>query len=352
MTCEQPSPVPSLPEVSVVIPTRNRWETLSSSALPAVFMQEEVALEVIVVDDGSTDRTQAGLGSLDRPDVRVVRHDVSRGVSAARNAGVVLARGEWLAFVDDDDIWSPRKLRTQVDLAVQEGADFVFSSAIIVDRMRRPIAYTPIPDGDDDLVGLLLWRNVVPGGCSNLVARTEVVRRLGGFDERLSMLADWELWLRLALETSGARCGEIHVGYQQHGGNMALRTPNRVFSEAAYFGAKHREPGAGLPAFDPLSAIRLVAWENFWVGKRARAARLLLRAGAGQRSRPDFVRGLQFLIWALSPDALAHAFWRRRHGVDPKTRPQVPDVEWLGRYDDALGRGRDELRLASSAASS
>jgi glycosyltransferase involved in cell wall biosynthesis len=310
-------------------------------------MQEDVVLEVIVVDDGSTDGTQAGLASLDRPEVRVVRHDVSRGVSAARNAGVALARGEWLAFVDDDDVWSPRKLRTQLDLAAREGVDFVFSSAIIVDRMRRPIAYTPVPDGDDDLVVLLLSRNVVPGGCSNLVARTEVVRRLGGFDERLSMLADWELWLRLALETSGARCGELHVGYQQHEGNMAVRTPNRVFSEAAYFGEKHREPGAGLPAFDPLSAIRLVAWENFWVGKRARAALLLLRAGAAQRSRRDLVRGLQFLFWALTPDALAHAFWRRRHGVDPNASPEVPDVEWLGRYDGAPGPGTDELRLAS-----
>jgi glycosyltransferase involved in cell wall biosynthesis len=298
-------------------------------------MQEEVALEVIVVDDGSTDGTQAGLASLDRRDARVVRHDVPLGVSAARNAGVVLARGEWLAFVDDDDIWSPRKLRMQIDLATQEGADFVFSSAIIVDRMRRPIAYTPVPEGDD-LVGLLLSRNVVPGGCSNLMARTEVVRRLGGFDERLSMLADWELWLRLALETSGARCGAIHVGYQQHEGNMALRSPNRVFSEAAYFGEKHGEPGPGFPAFDPLSAIRLVAWENFWVGKRARAAGLLLRAAAAKRSGRDLVRGLQFFLWALTPDALARAFWRRRHGVDSNARPQVPDVEWLGRYDGGL----------------
>jgi glycosyltransferase involved in cell wall biosynthesis len=337
--------IPARPtaEVSVVIPTRDRWETLSRSALPSVFMQEDMDLDVIVVDDGSTDGTQAGLASLDRLDVRIVRHDVSQGVSAARNAGVALARGEWVAFMDDDDVWSPRKLRTQVDLAVQEGADFVFSSAIIVDRMQRPIAFTPVPTGDEDLIDLLLARNVVPGGCSNLVARTEVVRRLGGFDERLSMLADWDLWLRLALEASGARCREIHVGYQQHEGNMAVSTPNRVFREAAYFGKKHSELGAGRPGFDPLSAIRLIAWENFWVGKRARAARLLLRAGAAKRSRRDLVRGLQFLFWSLAPDAVARAFWRRRHGVDPNAPPQLPDVEWLGRY----GGGADGLRLAS-----
>ena len=335
-----------VPEVTVVIPTRDRWETLSRSALPAVFMQEDVSLDVVVVDDGSSDETRAGLASLDLPDLRVVRHDVSQGVSAARNAGVALARGEWLAFLDDDDIWAPRKLRTQIDLAVDEGVDYVFSSAVIIDRFRRLIAYTAVPD-DDDLVSLLLWKNVVPGGCSNLVARADLVRRLGGFDERLSMLADWDLWLRLALEASGARCAEIHVGYLQHEGNMALRAPKVVFRESAYFATKHRRPGAGLPAFDPLSAIRWVGWENFWAGNRFRAGRLFLRAGVTERSWDDFGRGVRFLVWALAPDSFSRAFWRRRHAVDPDERPDLPEIDWLRRYDAIAPGGDERVPLAS-----
>lgn len=320
-----------VPEVSVIIPTRDRWETLSRSALPAALMQEDVSTEVVVVDDGSTDGTQAGLVSFDAAHVRVVRHDASRGVSAARNTGIELARGTWLAFLDDDDIWSPRKLRSQIDLGVREGTGFVFSSAVIVDRARRPIAYSPVPE-DEDLVRLLLRRNVVPGGCSNLIAQAELVRRLGAFDEDLSMLADWDLWLRLAYESSGSRCGDIHVAYLQHEGNMALRTPQLVFRESEHFAAKHARPVRGRQPFDRRAAIRWVGWENFWVGNRLRAALLLIRAGITARSWPDFRRGLQFLVWSGAPDAVSRAFWRLRHGVDPSAVPELPVVEWLSQY--------------------
>jgi glycosyltransferase involved in cell wall biosynthesis len=337
----------SAPDVSVVIPTRDRWKMLSRSALPAVWMQEGVSVDVVVVDDGSNDETQAGLASLDRADLRVVRHDVSRGVAAARNTGLAYARGEWLAFLDDDDIWSPHKLRTQIDLAVKEGAGFAFSSAVIVDCSRRAIAHTPVP-GEDDLVELLLWNNVVPGGCSNLIAKAELVRRLGGFDERLSMLADWDLWLRLALEARGARCDEIHVGYLQHEGNMARRTPNVVFQEAAYLGTKHGRVGAGPSAFDALNAIRLIGWENFWAGDRFRAGKIFLRAGLQYRSASDVLRGAQFLVWALAPDRASRAFWRRRHGLDFAQEPDVPEVDWLRRYEAVRGGEHDEpLRVVT-----
>jgi glycosyltransferase involved in cell wall biosynthesis len=322
----------SVPEVSVIIPTRNRWTTLSRSALPAVWMQEDVSLDLVVVDDGSTDETQGGLETLERADVRVVRHEVSRGVAAARNTGIAHARGEWLAFLDDDDVWSPRKLRTQVDLAVKEGAGFVFSSAVIVDRFRQAIAYSAVPQ-DDDLARLLLWNNVVPGGCSNLVARAGLVRQLGGFDERLSMFADGDLWLRLALEAQGARCAEIHVGYLQHEDNMARRTSGVVFHEAAYLAAKHGRPGPARSSFDALNAIRVVGWENFWAGDRVRAGRIFLRAGLEYRSWRDVLRGGQFLVWALAPDSVSRSFWRLRHGLDVDHRPEAPSADWLLRYE-------------------
>ena len=95
------------PEVSVVVPTRDRWELLSTCALPSATCQEGVAIEVIVVDDGSSDGTAAGLAALDDPRVLTVRHDRPRGVSAARNSGIRAARGTWLAFLDDDDLWAP-----------------------------------------------------------------------------------------------------------------------------------------------------------------------------------------------------------------------------------------------------
>src|SRR5262245_36981656 len=153
------------PEVSVIIPTRNRWPILSRSALPAALMQEDVAVEIIVVDDGSTDGTRDGLERSAGESLLVLRNEVSNGVSAARNRGIEAARGEWLAFLDDDDLWAPGKLRAQVDRGRARRAGFVFSGAVTIDGDRRPIAYRHVPDSDD-VEPLLLERNVVPGGCS------------------------------------------------------------------------------------------------------------------------------------------------------------------------------------------
>src|SRR3954468_2829862 len=104
------------PEVTVVIPTRDAWDLLPAT-LTGALAQEEVALEVVVVDDGSRDGTAAGLAEWARADprLRVCRLEPSAGVGAARNAGIERARGEWLAFLDHDDLWAPRKLREQVD---------------------------------------------------------------------------------------------------------------------------------------------------------------------------------------------------------------------------------------------
>jgi glycosyltransferase involved in cell wall biosynthesis len=107
-------------DVSVVLPTRNR-RALLAATLRTVFRQRDVSLEVIVVDEGSTDDTPAMLAALPDARVRVLRHETPRGVSVARNHGATEARGEWLAFLDDDDLWAPDKLSRQVQAAVGGG---------------------------------------------------------------------------------------------------------------------------------------------------------------------------------------------------------------------------------------
>ncbi len=103
-------------DVSVVIPTRNR-STLLAMALRSVFHQQDVELEVIVVDEASTDDTSTMLATIGDARVRVIRNDAPHGVSAARNSGAAEARGEWLAFLDDDDLWAPTKLARQIHAA-------------------------------------------------------------------------------------------------------------------------------------------------------------------------------------------------------------------------------------------
>src|SRR5690242_16683672 len=93
-----------------------------------LFDQRDVSLEVVVVDDGSADGTREALAALQDPRVRVVRHDQSRGQAVARDSGVAAARAEWVAFLDDDDRWSPDKLRRQLDAAAAVDADFVYTA--------------------------------------------------------------------------------------------------------------------------------------------------------------------------------------------------------------------------------
>jgi glycosyltransferase involved in cell wall biosynthesis len=297
-------------------------------------MQEDVSLEVIVVDDGSTDDTATRLASLDDDRVRVIHHAASLGVSAARNHGIEAARGEWLAFLDDDDVWAPRKLREQVDLAIEHDAGFAFSSAVSIDPARRPTAYQAVPEGGE-LHSLLLSGNVVPGGCSNVIARADLVRRVGGFDERLSILADWELWIRLSLDSTGARCRDVHVGYLEHEGNMAVRRAREIVRESRYVAEKHGRSGRAGGRVDRLAPIRWITWVNFWSGHRARAAAILLRVGLAERSWADVGRGLRFFVWALAPDRVAQSLRRVRRGTaaPPEQPPAPPRPEWLGSYE-------------------
>ena len=123
--------------VTVVIPTHNRRELLHRT-LRSVLAQRDVGLSVLVVDDGSAEEVAPSVEALGDPRVTVLRHPVARGVSAARNTGIAAATTPWVAFVDDDDLWAPVKLRAQLDaLAATQGARWACTGSINVDLACR-----------------------------------------------------------------------------------------------------------------------------------------------------------------------------------------------------------------------
>src|SRR6187200_1386086 len=132
------------PEVSVVIPTRNRWELLSRNSLASALAQVGVELEVIVVDDASDDGSEERLEAVGDPRVRVIFRERQGGQAVALNDGIEAARGEWIAFLDDDDLWSPRKLRAQLD-ATGPRAQFVYGSMVAVDTSGNVLEAVPTP---------------------------------------------------------------------------------------------------------------------------------------------------------------------------------------------------------------
>jgi glycosyltransferase involved in cell wall biosynthesis len=283
-----------MPEVSVIIPTRNRWAMLSRAALPTALAQRDVDLEIVVVDDGSTDETPAQLaGATDRR-LRVVRRERSGGMAVARNAGIEVARGEWIAFLDDDDLWAPRKLRTQVDAARAAGAGFAYAGVIAVDEQGRALADLFLPTADE-LASKLLRACVVPAGCSNVVVKADVLRELEGFDERFAHVADWDLWLRLVDRVGGVACSEVLVAYVLHDANMHV-----VDKSSRELGELTRKHAAASPprivAPDLASYARWEAAQRSRAGLDVAAARLYARSALTHRSPANILRAVDALL--------------------------------------------------------
>ena len=210
--------------VSVVVPTHNRTRLLPLT-LFSVLRQQEVDLEVIVVDDGSTEDLRGAVGELNDPRVRLLRQE-PQGVSVARNRGVAEAGGRWVAFVDDDDLWAPNKLMMQVRAAEQEERGWSYTGSVNVSEDLRLLGGAP-PAEPDDVVAALPRVNLIPGGCSGVVARRELLSPQL-FDPWYRHFADWDLWIRLSRFDRPVAVRHPLVGYRIHGGNRSLDTAGMV----------------------------------------------------------------------------------------------------------------------------
>jgi len=205
--------------VSVVIPTYNHAAFLSE-ALENVFAQTCSPLEVIVVDDGSTDETAEVLRMYERR-IRVLSQ-ANRGVAAARNAGAAVASGELLAFLDADDAWLPAKLERQVARLDSEPEIALVHCGVaeIDNRGRQFRARLDGMEGRVSTEMLFFRRGVILGGGSAAVIRRAAFLDVGGFDESLSTSADWDLYYRIACRCPVGFVPEVLVRYRVHGGNM------------------------------------------------------------------------------------------------------------------------------------
>ncbi len=318
----------SAPEATVVIPTHDRWPLLSRRALPSALAQKDVELEVVVVDEASSDGTTEGLEALDDPRLRIVRHDVPRRLPGARNAGVAVAGGRWLAFLDDDDVWAPRKLRLQIDAAHAASADWAYGRAVVVDGALRPLEDDPFP-APEALEGLLDGGNWIPGGGSNVVVRAEEFHAAGGFDEALRFFEDWDLWLRLLDRGLPASVDAVVMARVEHGANMAVRDRNEV---AAAF---ERMMGKRRPVTDSdrRALAEWLALEQHRAGRRFAAARMFLATAVHYRS-PGNLPAAAGALFGTRGMELASRFLERTRGsshLDLAGDPATPP-EWLAAF--------------------
>jgi glycosyltransferase involved in cell wall biosynthesis len=231
--------------ISCLMASHNAAGTIAAS-VRSVLRQTHRELELIIVDDGSTDETQRVLSEFADPRVVVIKEQ-QRGASAARNRALAQARGEFVAVIDADDIWRPQKLELQLQ-ALERRADaaVAYGWTDVVD----PDLNLLYPDERVDFEGRvfedLLRSNFIWCG-SNSLTRRKALDAVGGFDETLQAAEDWELHTRLAARHAFVAVAEVVVWYRQSPNSLSNRlgvmeknylAAHRKVFDAAPIGAK------------------------------------------------------------------------------------------------------------------
>jgi len=278
--------------VSLVIATFNHGRVLAD-ALDSAVAQTLRGVEIIVVDDGSTDDTPAVLARY-AGRIRVVRQP-NRGLAAARNTGLAAAHGSYVSFLDADDVMMPTKLAEQVavlDRAPSVGWTYCDVLIEIVATGAQMRASERFGYGARMLEGWLfpelIHGNFIPA-IAPLVRRT-VLDAVGGFDERLTALEDWDLWLRMSLIAEARYSPAVLVRYRVHPGGMS---EDRARMDRNRFHVLDKVCRARPAAVEGLGAVgrHIIADTHNWLGKEAYAR------GDWAEARRRFAASLVTVPW-------------------------------------------------------
>jgi glycosyltransferase involved in cell wall biosynthesis len=275
------------PRVTVVIPACNAEATLAETLASATAGQGASA-ELLVIDDGSTDGTGEVAAAAG---VRCVR-TANGGVAAARNVGIREAEGEFIAFLDADDLWLPGKLGRQVAALDADGEVGVVTTgfrAIDGGGGALPMSEGVVPRTEawtgDVFEVLLLEGNFVP--TLTVMTRAALLEEVGGFDEELRISEDYDLWLRLARVSRFAHIPEVLAEYRVTEGSLSHASIDRSYEATRTVVRRHGE-GSGVDAGALRRRLAAVDLEEGWLlmdaGRHKNAVRPLLRSLRGSPS--------------------------------------------------------------------
>jgi glycosyltransferase involved in cell wall biosynthesis len=210
------------PTISVVIPTYNATATVLET-IASVQAQTYQNIEILVINDGSTDDLLSCLAPT-ITDARVQIHSYPNGgLPVARNRGIARSTGEYIAFIDADDLWTPDKLARQLQaLEANPRAGLAYSWTYFMEADgQRYHTDRPIWFEGDVLKDLLLWNFLCHG--SNPLVRRSVIEAVGEFDPSLPSAEDWDYWLRIAAQWEFALVPEPQIYYRQSAGAMSAK---------------------------------------------------------------------------------------------------------------------------------
>jgi glycosyltransferase involved in cell wall biosynthesis len=207
-----------LPLVSVVIPAYNA-SLFIAETLNSVIKQTYPNIEIIVVNDGSSDNTDSVISAFSSEINYLIQ--TNQGVSAARNKGLSIATGKYICFLDADDWFFPNNIEKKVDLLEKDISIALVHGIVDVTDSKLNSSGSQLKGKSGFILNELL--NYAPPAIpcpSNAVIRTSILKELNGFDENLSTSADYDLWLRIAKDNKVGFIDKLSIKYRQHDANM------------------------------------------------------------------------------------------------------------------------------------
>ena len=273
--------------VSIILPTYNSIHIIQPT-LDSIFSQTFQDFELIIVDDGSTDSTLDYLRALSDPRIKVFAYPNAGvgGPSVSRNRGLTKASGKYIALINHDDLWSPDKLEAQL-VALQQNpeARVAYSWLDHIDINGDFVHEGSQSPASGDVLKELLKGNFIETGSNPLIDKS-VFDEVGGFDPTFKLVADWEMWLRLAMRYEFALVPGVQVFFRDMPDALSANTPRmeqdgmKLFNHV--FG---RLPDSFLP-------LRTVALGNFYEYLASRTLK-----GAPQRDKSNLA--IHFLSKAI-----------------------------------------------------
>jgi len=289
--------------ISVIIATHNRQVSLRK-CLESVYLQTALPDEIVVVDDASNPPLTEDifLGCPEKIRVKLIRNIESKKASGARNVGIENASGKYIAFLDDDDEYLPRKIERVLHCIVENDFPDVIYHAANVTLIREGISYKTRPKVPSDIFFQEMLVSNIIGGTPMVVCKKEALQMAGGFDENMPALEDYELWLRMA--KTGCRfflLDEILTNYFYITGRCSVSKDiknnsqardliySKYNSEYAMLSKKEKLKNREAVAIDDLQ--RFLLNYAYWCSVKSAAKIFFIR--------PGFNNGLRFFIVLL-----------------------------------------------------
>lgn len=281
------------PLVSVVIASYNMGQYLPQ-AIQSILNQTYKNLEVIVIDDGSTDDTEQNINTLlSDSRLRYIKQN-NMGQPKAKNNGLAQCKGDFIAFCDGDDLWEENKLALQIPLFKRPEVGVVYSEVSYIDEHNNTYdKQPPYERYEGKVTEQLLEKNFVPFGTA--VIRKECIEKDGVFNDEYRMGIDWDLWLRYSLNWEFLFCPSKTYIYREWSGQMSKNMKGRynyAFKILKAFEAKH---GSKIPE----KAIRH-SWADMFIS----------RGVAMARTEGTFIKPLKDIIKGISLEPSSFYGWK------------------------------------------